>query len=208
MRGYICVFIMLVSCTGYASATMATPPDAVVCQYDGRMRDASTSNETFNAWVQHYQPYDSRPLERNTTTQAADAMTVDLTSSKYFRGHIGGGGGTWAMYDAQHRVLAYCQMYDTAEGLFVAGNIGPPPFAVARGDLSALASRSGVGLGSTISDVRRVYGPAPTVYVNGKPELRYLRSIRIPGSRSLFVISTSFVLVDGKVAQIARISGV
>jgi hypothetical protein len=82
------------------------------------------------------------------------------------------------------------------------------PFLVARGNLSGLRSRSGLRLGATVSDVRRVYGPAPIVYADGKPELTYVRSIPLPGTKTLFVISTSFVLVDGKVAQIARISGV
>jgi hypothetical protein len=204
MRVYIYAAAILILCTGNTLAKTANPPDYVRCQ--GGVSDATTSSETFDAWIHHYQLYDATPPEQETLTHATDAMTLDLTSSKYFRGHIGGGGGTFAMYDARHRVLAYCQLYDTAQGLFLAGNIGPPPFPVVRGDLSGFASRSGLRLGSTISDVRHVYGPAPIVYVKGKPELRYSRSVQM-SEESPAGISTSFVFVNGKVAQIARISG-
>lgn len=72
---------------------------------------------------------------------------------------------------------------------------------------SGLSSQSGLRIGSTISDVRRAYGAAPIVDVNGKPQLGYSRSIRVPGTPNLCDITTAFVMLNGKVAQIERISG-
>jgi hypothetical protein len=207
MRAFMFVAIILALSTGRVSALMATPPDAVACNDGVHAHDAATSNETFNAWVNHYLTEDDTPLEKYSPTHATDAMNVDVTTNKYFRGHVGGGGGTFAKYDAKHRVLGYCQFYDTAEGLYLVGNIGPPPFAVTRGDLSGFSSRAGLRLGSTIADVRRVYGPASTVTANGKSELRYIRYIKVPNSRSSMIITTSFIFVNGRVTQIARTSG-
>ena len=188
----------------------AAAPDVVSCHPGrGRLTDAATSNETFNAWIRHNQlDVDGHVREPDTETRATDAMAINVTSARYFRGHVGGGGGTWAIYDPHHRVLAYCQMYDTAQGLFIAGNIRPPPFPVLQCDLSAFASRNGLRLGSSVSAVRRVYGWSSFVSVHGKPELRYARFIKSKDSRdSAFGISTVFVFMHGNVVQIERISG-
>lgn len=148
-----------------------------------------------------------------TPTMARDQIHLDFSPSKNFVGHVGGGGGSRAIYDPQHELLALCQVYDTAEGFFLQQHVPPPPFAVARGNLSAFATARGIRLGSTVADVKRVYGAAAIVHFGGSHfGLSYQRLVPVPGPRtpptfSPFGIYTWFDIVNGRVASIGRLTG-
>jgi len=182
-------------------------PDGVQCAYQKHGGASMTSNETLNAWLARYTSYDSRPTE--TRTRARDRMSFDFSVGKNFVGHVGGGGGARVVYDPRHRIVALCQVYDTAQGFYVFANAPVPPFAVATADLDGFATEHGIRIGSTIADVKGVYGPAEFVNLGGsRIGLSYVRvDPPAPGWQSSYSTSTWFEIAHGKVVAIARITG-
>jgi len=210
------VLAMLVLCvaaaTGSARADMfAYDPDAVQCGYEKDRNVAALSAQDIPAAF--FRDLPRFPPLPQSATRAGDPIRLDFSRSKNFVGHVGGGGGVRILYDRPHRILAMCSVADSAESLIVVANVPPPTFAVAGADLSSVETTRGLHLGSSIDDVRRVYGPAPlVVFRPGHAGLGYARFTPVPGPKtpptmSPFGIWTWFEIRGGRVVAIERSTG-
>ncbi len=210
--------LCLAAATGPARAEMfAYDPDAVQCGYERDHNVAALSAEelpgAFFAQLPQFPPL----AKHENATLTSDPLPLDFSPSKNFVGHVGGGGGVRMLYDRPHRILALCSVEDTLEEIIVYSNVPPPPFAVAHVNLSEVRTKRGLHLGSTIDEVRRIYGPAPLVrFAPGHRGLSYSRytpvSTPAPGPNALptytpFGIWTWFEIRAGRVVAIERSTG-
>jgi hypothetical protein len=184
-----------------AGASPWSDRDFVRCGYRKHYNAASVTNETVDAWLKRYASTDWRlPM---TPTTAHDAFDINLAASKNYLGYVGGGGGSRIVYDHRHKLIALCQVYDTADALFLFEHVPKPPFAVPDGELTGVATEHGIRLGSSLREVRHVYGPAPLVrLVDGHVGLAYQRMTGVAG------IYTWFEITSGRVTSIQRLTGV
>jgi len=186
-------------------------PDEVQCGYDRHQNVAALSAEDLGSRMPPvFEPPPTLPAQ---TTSARDPIPLDFSRSKNFVGHVGGGGGVRILYDPRHRIIAICGVEDTLEDLVVVPNTAPPGFAVAHADLSRVATAHGLHLGSTVADVRRVYGRAPLVsFGHGHRGLAYQRFVPMPSpsagpTSTPFGIYTSFEVRNDHVVGITRSTG-
>jgi hypothetical protein len=196
------------------NTSFRTDPDAVSCGYSKHSNAASVSNEVARKWLDSVVSTKWRlPMEPTSTR---DPLRVDLSASKNYVGHFGGGGGSRMVYDEPHHILAVCQVYDTASAVFVFSNVSAPPAAlgVPHRDLSHVSTLRGIRLGDTVDKVRRIYGPAPIMtFSEGHSGVGYQRSDsavdgpKSPPTYTPFGVETWFEIVNGRVASLERLTG-
>ncbi len=196
----------------HADTPWRSDPDAVQCPYSRHKDIAATSNEAVDAWLDKVASRDFRLPTSETTVH--DSFALDFTGGTNYVGHSGGGGGSRIVYDSKHGLLALCQVYDTAKGIFLLSHVPEPPFAVPHGDLTTIATQHGIGLHSSIAAVRAVYGPAPIVQLaKGHYGLAYERFDRTvsrtqaPPTPTPFSVYTWFDIANGHVVAIERTTG-
>ena len=212
---FVCAsaFAIAMGATGAeARADWRSDPDIARCNYEKHRDAAPVTNEVVNRWLHGVASFAWQPS--TTITGAQDSFAIDLAASKNYLGFAGGGGGSRMLYDPTHRRLAICQVYDTAVGLFLLTRIPPPPFAVPRGDLANVATARGIRIGSSLANVRAVYGPSPLVpFAKGHFAVGYVRddsaetNPHAPPTFTPFGVNTWFEIANGRVVGIERITG-
>lgn len=192
-----------------ATAAKVVDSDAVVCPYSKTDDSVGVSNEIFDAWFNKL-PYNGNEVRiQSTSTAVSDRIAVDLSRGVNFVGHVGGGGGSRAEYDSHRKVLIACQVYDTAQAVFIIGRVGKPPFSVGAVDARRVHTARGIALGSTLSKVMRVYGKGRVVNAgSGRLFICYERTLPLRGSSLPYTISTTFGIARGHVISIERETGV
>ncbi len=193
----------------HADTPWLSDPDAVQCRYSRHQDIATTSNEAVDAWLDKVASRDFRLPTSKTTVH--DSFALDFTADKNYVGHSGRGGGSRIVYDSKNRLLALCQVYDTAKGIFLLSHVPQPPFAIPHGDLTTIATQHGIGLHSSIAAVRAVYGHAPILQLAeghyGVAYERFDRTVpqtQAPPTQAPFGVYTWFEIANGHVVAIER----
>ena len=156
-------------------------------------------------------PWDSGAIWdhlRATPTRADGAIAYPIVSAAWFQGHAGGvRNGEFAVYAVSSRTFIACAQYDTTQGI-VAWHIDSrsiPLYVPRVKDASLVAN--GVRLGSTVSQVRSVYGYAPLQPFHSGTVAKYVRVYPLPHFLSPFTVMTAFFFRGGRVDGIFRIAG-
>jgi hypothetical protein len=204
-----CALALLI-CAGRAPVLAAVAPPAfeTACSTAKGRGTAVTSYRQFFGWADRY--VSRLGAEPFTTTSVVDAVRLTFATSLYYRSRerANDKGYTQALYDPQHRLLAFCWHPDAWEEFALVADVPPPPFPVVHADLARVVTKHGIHLGSSVAQVEAVYGRSRLVRIKGRPpELSYLREIPMPDPNGLYSspegVETWFAIVNGRVASMS-----
>jgi len=145
-----------------------------------------------------------------SATQASDLIRFPVWPATWFQGHVGAGGnGENIAYDPAAHVLYRCA-YANANQFIEARLVDvAPPSYVPRVRVQQFASSSGLAMGSSATAVDQVYGVAsPLQLDNGLSLVTYEKDTPLPHGNLPYVTTTSFLIRDGRVVGIQRLSGI
>jgi hypothetical protein len=135
-----------------------------------------TSCATFRDWLLQ-EPASTQKLMSATSDASRppshpDSLDASFAGATSYRSHFGGGGCLAGWYDRATGRAAVKDTMDTyvLVSLFA---VATTPIGLATRSLSSLRTRRGVGLGMTVTDVRKLDGPGTASTSGTRTTLRY-----------------------------------
>lgn len=194
--------------SGHKEPTIIGP---TVSPTAGRLRQTTTSNRELWDWFYPQENAAAFGTDfAGSETSSSDDFSIDFGHASKFVTKDGiASGTTFAYYDPERETLVLHWIdrqvnYSPQSTVAVISQIRPPRFAIARINSAAIATLHGIKIGSTLSDVQRVYGKA---FVLHGPYDFFAYETWQPTIRGAGLdIGTAFVLRNGRVVAIWRSS--
>jgi len=114
-----------------------------------------------------------------------------------------------AVYDAARATVLYFKGCCAWRGFALTANVTAPPSAVAAANLGAVRTHSGIALGMTPAQVKRIYGSAPAHATKGMPGVSTLSYTTMKSKDSTEACGQwqSFYFRNGALVSIELLAG-